>query len=132
MSSDSTAANPTRDAVIDAIRTVRDPEIPVNIWELGLVYDIRIGADGDVHIDMTLTTPNCPVAELIPQQVQQAVAVVDGVRSATVDLVWEPEWTPEMMSEAARLDLDFTGKFDPKKFAPKTNLTIRRNSPDAG
>ena len=122
--------HPLREAIIEAIRTVRDPEIPVNIWELGLIYEIRIDDGGNVHIDMTLTTPNCPVAELIPQQVEQAVASVDGVAHVSVDIVWEPEWTPDMMSEAAKLDLDFTGKFDPKKFAPKTNLTIGRKSTD--
>ncbi len=133
MCSDSPGTNrsPHRDAIIDAIRTVRDPEIPVNIWELGLVYDIQINPTGEVHINMTLTTPNCPVAELIPQQVQQAVAAVDGVRAARVDIVWEPEWTPDMMSEAAKLDLDFTGKFDPKTLAAKTNLTIGRKPRDA-
>lgn len=118
-----------RDRIIDAIRTVRDPEIPVNIWELGLIYEIRIDDHGGVHIDMTLTTPNCPVAELIPQQVEQAVSAVEGVSGVAVDLVWNPEWTPDRMSEAAQLELDFTGKFDPRKFASdtgKTNLTIGR------
>ena len=118
--------HPLREAIIEAIRTVRDPEIPVNIWELGLIYEIRIDDGGNVHIDMTLTTPNCPVAELIPQQVEQAVASVDGVAHVSVDIVWEPEWTPDMMSEAAKLELDFTGKFDPQRIASKTNLTIGR------
>ncbi len=115
-----------RDNIINAIRTVRDPEIPVNLYELGLIYGIRIDEQCGVHIDMTLTTPNCPVAELLPQQVEQAVAAVEGVSGVAVDIVWTPEWTPDMMSEAAKLDLDFTGKFDPKNFAPKTNLTIGR------
>ena len=117
-----------RDNIIDAIRTVRDPEIPVNLYELGLIYDIRIDERGGVHIDMTLTTPNCPVAEVLPQQVEQAVAAVKGVSGVAVDVVWEPEWKPEMMSEAAKLDLDFTGKSDPQKFhkPQKTNLTIGR------
>jgi FeS assembly SUF system protein len=115
-----------RGHIIDAIRTVRDPEIPVNLYELGLIYDIRIDEQGGVHIDMTLTTPNCPVAELLPQQVETAVAAVDGVSGVSVDIVWEPEWTPDMMSEAAKLDLDFTGKFDPQKFQANTNLTIGR------
>jgi FeS assembly SUF system protein len=122
--------HPLREAIIEAIRTVRDPEIPVNIWELGLIYEIRIDDGGNIHIDMTLTTPNCPVAELIPQQVEQAVASVDGVAHVSVDIVWEPEWTPDMMSEAAKLDLDFTGKFDPGKFQSKTNITIGRKPSD--
>ncbi|MDP7071140.1 MAG: DUF59 domain-containing protein [Phycisphaerales bacterium] len=132
--------NELREAIIDAIRTVRDPEIPVNLYELGLIYDIQIDEQNSVQITMTLTTPNCPVAELLPQQVEQAVASVKGVAGATVEVVWQPEWTPDMMSEAARLDLDFTGKFDPRKFdprkfdprksAPKTNLTISRNPTD--
>lgn len=117
--------NPLRERIIDAIRTVRDPEIPVNLYELGLIYTIRIDEQHAVHIDMTLTTPNCPVAELLPQQVETAVAGVEGVTSAKVDIVWEPEWTPDMMSEAAKLDLDFTGKFDPQKFQ-QTKLTIGR------
>ena len=124
------SASPLREHIIDAIRTVRDPEIPVNLYELGLIYDIRIDEHGGVHIDMTLTTPNCPVAEVLPQQVEQAVAAVEGVSGVAVDVVWEPEWKPEMMSEAAKLDLDFTGKFDPQKIASKTNLTIGRKPRD--
>jgi len=129
-SDDSHTTEPLRDAIIDAIRTVRDPEIPVNLYELGLIYDIRIDEQRGVHITMTLTTPNCPVAELLPQQVELAVAAVDGVTAAAVEIVWEPEWTPDMMSEAAKLDLDFTGKFDPRKLAGKTNLTIGRKPGD--
>jgi FeS assembly SUF system protein len=124
------SASPLREHIIDAIRTVRDPEIPVNLYELGLIYDIRIDERGGVHIDMTLTTPNCPVAEVLPQQVEQAVAAVEGVSGVAVDVVWKPEWKPEMMSEAAKLDLDFTGKFDPQKIAGKTNLTIGRKPRD--
>ena len=124
------SASPLREHIIDAIRTVRDPEIPVNLYELGLIYDIRIDEHGGVHINMTLTTPNCPVAEVLPPQVEQAVAAVEGVSGVAVDVVWEPEWKPEMMSEAAKLDLDFTGKFDPQKIASKTNLTIGRKPRD--
>jgi len=121
-----------RDAIIDAIRTVRDPEIPVNLYELGLIYDIAIDGTNSVLITMTLTTPNCPVAELLPQQVEQAVAAVEGVNDVAVKIVWEPEWTPDMMSEAAKLDLDFTGKFDPRSFhkPAKTDLTIGRKPTD--
>lgn len=119
-----------RSQIVDAIRTVRDPEIPVNLYELGLIYEIRIDEQHHVHITMTLTTPNCPVAELLPQQVQTAVAAVDEVQDVVVDIVWDPPWNPEMMSEAAKLELDFTGKFDPQHMASKTKLTIGRKRPD--
>jgi len=127
MSSDNhPAEDALRSQIVDAIRTVRDPEIPVNLYELGLIYEIRIDDQQGVHITMTLTTPNCPVAELLPQQVETAVAAVDGVKAVGVDIVWDPPWTPDMMSEAAKLELDFTGKFDPQRIASKTNLTIGR------
>jgi FeS assembly SUF system protein len=93
--------------VIEAICTVFDPEIPVNIYELGLIYDIRIDAMSDVKIDMTLTSPACPVAESLPGDVQMVVEDVEGVRAVNVELVWEPQWTPDRMSEAARLELGF-------------------------
>lgn len=96
-----------RQGVIEALSTVTDPEIPVNIYELGLVYDIDVSADGDVRVTMTLTTPNCPVAESMPGEVEDRVGAVPGVRSVTVDLVWDPPWTPEQMSEAAKLELGF-------------------------
>lgn len=96
-----------RQAVIEALCTVTDPEIPVNIYELGLVYDIGISEDGDVRVTMTLTTPNCPVAESMPGEVEDRVSAVPGVRSVTVDLVWDPPWGPEQMSEAAKLELGF-------------------------
>ncbi|HUA55774.1 MAG TPA: SUF system Fe-S cluster assembly protein [Candidatus Sulfotelmatobacter sp.] len=95
-----------RDAVIEALRTVHDPEIPVNIYELGLVYDIRLGADGNVAVDMTLTAPACPVAGAMPQQVADAVAAVPGVGEVEVNLVWEPPWSKDMMSEEAKVALD--------------------------
>ncbi len=94
-----------RDRVIEALQTVHDPEIPVNIYELGLIYRLDIDADGRVAIDMTLTAPNCPVADLIPDQVMEAVQEVDGVQAADVNLVWEPVWDPSRMSEEARLAL---------------------------
>jgi FeS assembly SUF system protein len=84
---------------------VFDPEIPVNIYELGLVYDIDVAQDGEVTITMTLTTPHCPVAGSLPGEVQDKVAAIEGVRKAHVNLVWEPAWTPERMSEAAKLEL---------------------------
>jgi FeS assembly SUF system protein len=94
------------DAVIEALRTVYDPEIPVNIYDLGLIYDLTIGPDGRVAIEMTLTTPACPIADAIPQQVADAVAAVPGVGEVDVSLVWDPPWTMERMSEDARLALN--------------------------
>lgn len=94
-----------QDKVVEALTTVFDPEIPVNIYELGLVYDVDVAADGEVIVTMTLTTPNCPVAGSLPGEVQTKIAAVEGVTKATVNLVWEPTWTPERMSEAAKLEL---------------------------
>ena len=95
----------SEDAVVTALRTVYDPEIPVNIYELGLIYGLNIGADGAVAVDMTLTAPGCPVAGELPKWVADAVADVDGVGEVEVKLVWEPGWTPERMSEDAKLAL---------------------------
>lgn len=94
-------------AVIDALRSCFDPEIPVDIWELGLVYGIEIGPHGHVEIRMTLTAPACPVAGSLPGEVEARIRSVPGVVSARVELVWDPPWTPERMSEAARLKLGF-------------------------
>jgi len=91
--------------IVEALRSVYDPEIPVNIFELGLIYDLRISEDGAVKVIMTLTAPSCPVAEEIPRWVKEAVAAVDGVTSVDIDLVWEPFWKPEYMAEEARLQL---------------------------
>ena len=91
--------------VVDALKTVYDPEIPVNIYELGLIYDVVVGPDRDLTIRMTLTSPMCPVAESLPIEVQQKVSAVEGVTSVDVDLVWDPSWTPDMMTEAAKLQL---------------------------
>lgn len=93
--------------VVAALRKVYDPEIPVNLYDLGLIYDIDIDPDHSVHIRMTLTAPGCPVADLIPQQVQTRVECIPEVNKVTVELVWEPPWTKDMMSEAARLELGF-------------------------
>ena len=90
---------------IQTLKTVFDPEIPVNIYELGLVYEIKADDAGDMYIKMTLTSPNCPVAESLPQEVQTKVAQIDGVRNVKVDIVWEPPWSTEMMSDVARLEL---------------------------
>jgi FeS assembly SUF system protein len=94
-----------QDKVVEALTTVFDPEIPVNIYELGLVYDVDVAQDGEVTVTMTLTAPNCPVAGSLPGEVQDKIAAVDGVKKAHVNLVWEPAWTPERMSEAAKLEL---------------------------
>ena len=95
-----------REKIIEALKTCYDPEIPIDIWELGLIYDIDIAAGNDVIITMTLTTPHCPAAETLPVDVEKRVAGVDGVASVKVDITWEPAWTPQMMSEAARLELN--------------------------
>jgi len=92
--------------VLDAIRTVYDPEIPVNIWELGLVYRVDVDSEQNVQIDMTLTAPSCPVAGEMPLQVQQVIESIDAVKSCRVELVWEPSWHPGMMSEEAKVALD--------------------------
>ncbi len=92
-------------AVIEAIRTVYDPEIPVNLYDLGLIYEMAIAGDGGVKVLMTLTTPGCPVAGEMPGMVAQAVALVDGTGEVEVELTWDPPWTPEKMSEDARLAL---------------------------
>ncbi len=96
-----------REAVIKAIETVYDPEIPVNIYELGLIYNMEIGDDGSVTIDMSLTAPACPVAGEMPQWVADAVAAVDGAGEVEVTLVWDPPWSPERMSDDAKMVLDF-------------------------
>lgn len=101
-----TTAVATMDAVADAIREVYDPEIPVNIYELGLIYDIDIADDGTTAITMTLTAPGCPVAGILPGQVVQKAAAVAGVGEVSVRLVWDPPWDPSRMSEAARLELN--------------------------
>lgn len=93
------------EAVITALKGVFDPEIPVNIYDLGLIYKVTINEDKHVDVDMTLTTPGCPVAQTFPGTVEQAVNQVEGVKDCTVELVWEPPWTQERMSEAARLEL---------------------------
>ncbi len=93
------------DAMVEALCSVYDPEIPVNIYDLGLIYELEIGADGNVTIEMTLTAPACPVAGTMPGMVAEAVAAVDGVGEVDVKLVWDPPWSPEHMSEDAKLAL---------------------------
>jgi FeS assembly SUF system protein len=100
------AANATlEEKVIAALRSVYDPELPVNIYDLGLIYGLQVNGDGAVDIKMTLTAPGCPVAGSLPGQVEQVVRDVQGVSSARVELVWEPAWTRDRISEAAQLEL---------------------------
>ena len=96
-----------REAIIEALKTVHDPEIPVNIYDLGLIYDLALETDGKVRIGMTLTAPACPVAGEMPQWVADAVAAVDGVGEVEVSMVWDPPWSPERMSDDAKMLLDF-------------------------
>ena len=93
------------DAVVDALKEIYDPEIPVNIYELGLIYGVEVTPDSDVVVTMTLTTPHCPVAESMPGEVELRVGSVPGVRDAEVNLVWDPPWDPAKMSDEARLEL---------------------------
>ncbi len=102
---DNPAAPVTEATVVEVLRTVYDPEIPVSIYELGLIYDIQI-KDSVVDVRMTLTSPACPVAGSLPGQVEMRIKAIDGVSDAKVELVWEPPWTPEKMSEAAKLELN--------------------------
>jgi len=94
-----------REQVITQLKSVYDPEIPVNIYELGLIYAVEVAEDGATKVTMTLTTPMCPAAELLPPEVETKARGVAGVTSVQLDLVWEPPWSPDMMSEAAKLDL---------------------------
>ena len=94
-----------QEAVIEALKSIYDPEIPVDIYELGLIYDVAISADGDAVVTMTLTTPHCPVAESMPGEVELRVLSVPGIRDAEVKLVWDPPWDPSKMSDEARLEL---------------------------
>jgi FeS assembly SUF system protein len=93
--------------VIDTIKTCYDPEIPVDIWELGLIYEINISDEKDVHVKMTLTSPSCPVAETLPVEVEQKIKEMEGVKSGKVEITFEPPWEKEMMSEVAQLELGF-------------------------
>jgi len=99
------ASDELRQAIVDVLKTVYDPEIPVDIYELGLIYEVRVEDDGRTYIQMTLTTPMCPAAEELPPEVETKARSVAGVTSVELDLVWEPAWSPERMSEAAKLEL---------------------------
>lgn len=103
----SSTDHPLHDQIVEACRSVYDPEIPVNIYDLGLIYTILINDDNDVNVIMTLTAPGCPVAGEMPGWVQEAVAGVGGIRTVEVALVWSPPWGMEMMSDEARLELGF-------------------------
>jgi FeS assembly SUF system protein len=93
--------------VVEVLRTVYDPEIPVNIYDLGLIYDVLVEDDMAVVVRMTLTSPACPVAGTLPPEVEEKVKSVPGVKNARVDVVWDPPWNPEMMSDGAKLELGF-------------------------
>jgi FeS assembly SUF system protein len=93
--------------IIEMLKTIYDPEIPVDIFELGLIYEVRIDDEKNVAIEMTLTSPNCPVAESLPREVEEKVASVESVKSAAVNIVFDPPWDKDMMSEEAKLELGF-------------------------
>ncbi len=93
--------------IVEMLKTIYDPEIPVDIFELGLIYEVRIDEDQHVEIDMTLTSPNCPVAESLPKEVEDKVASVEHVKTAKVNIVFDPPWDKDMMSEEAKLELGF-------------------------
>ena len=93
--------------IVAMLKTVYDPEIPVNVYDLGLIYKIDVSDNGEVALDMTLTAPNCPAADFIMEDIRQKVESVEGVTTATINLVFEPEWDKDMMSEEAKLELGF-------------------------
>ena len=97
-------AQATEAEIVEVLKTIRDPELPVSIWDMGLVYNIDVSPDDTVTITMTLTTPACPVAETLPPEIEAKVRAIHGVKDCRVDLVWEPPWTSDRMSEAARLE----------------------------
>ena len=103
----STTDHPLYDSIVEACRTVHDPEIPVNIYDLGLIYRIAVDGESNVEIDMTLTAPGCPVAGEMPGWVADAVEPLPGVKTVNVQMVWEPPWGMEMLSDEARLELGF-------------------------
>ena len=95
-----------KNKVIEEIKKIFDPEIPVNIYELGLIYKIEVNENSKVDVDMTLTSPNCPVAESLPNEVKENIKKIDGVSEVNVNVVWEPPWDKDKMSEAAKLELN--------------------------
>ena len=97
--------NELGEKIVEAIKTCYDPEIPINIYELGLIYKVDVEDDNTVIVDMTLTSPNCPVAETLPNEVADKIRAVDGVKDCRIELVWDPPWNPSLMSEEAQLEL---------------------------
>jgi len=95
------------DRIVEKMRTVYDPEIPVNIYDLGLIYEVKVEPTADVYLKMTLTSPGCPAAGTLPGEVEDKIVVIPGVKKVKVDVVWEPTWDKNMMSEAAKLQLGF-------------------------
>ena len=95
-----------KDQIIDEIKKIYDPEIPVNIYELGLIYDIKVENKNTAKVKMTLTSPNCPVAESLPKEVKDSIMQVEGIDKVDLDLVWDPPWNKSMMSESAKLELN--------------------------
>ena len=98
--------NDIKNKVIEKIKKIYDPEIPVNIYELGLIYDIKVDEKNNVKVNMTLTTPNCPVAESLPKEVKDSIMQIKEVKNVDLDLVWDPPWDKTMMSESAKLELN--------------------------
>ena len=96
-----------QDKIVEKLRTCYDPEIPVNIYDLGLIYEVKVEPTGNVHVKMTLTSPACPAAGTLPGEVEDKITVLPGVKNVKVEVVWEPIWDKEMMSEAAKLQLGF-------------------------
>ena len=95
------------DDVVELLKQIYDPEIPVNIYELGLIYDVQVSDNNDVRVLMTFTAPNCPVAESLPIQIKEKIEELNCVNTATIEITWDPKWTKEMMSEEAKLELGF-------------------------
>ena len=95
------------DQIVETLKSIYDPEIPVDIFELGLIYEVKVDKDLNVEIEMTLTSPNCPVAESMPKEVEDKVAAMNGVKSSKVNIVFDPPWDKDMMSEEAKLELGF-------------------------
>tara|TARA_B100000401_G_C52610645_1_gene626537 strand:+ start:153 stop:458 length:306 start_codon:yes stop_codon:yes gene_type:complete len=95
------------DQIVETLKSIYDPEIPVDIFELGLIYEVKVDKDVNVEIEMTLTSPNCPVAESMPKEVEDKVAAMNGVKSSKVNIVFDPPWDKDMMSEEAKLELGF-------------------------
>ena len=99
--------NEMEDKIVTMLKSIYDPEIPVDIYELGLIYEVKIDKENQVQIEMTLTSPNCPVAETMPKEVEDKVCLIEGVKSSKVNIVFDPPWDKDMMSEEAKLELGF-------------------------